>query len=148
MPTFKWSPSLERNLPQYFEGIRRVLDESLRSSDKEFSAAGWFPPVDIYESDDRIVLTAEVPGLHRTDIEVEIAENVLTLSGEKRLVRDVEEGNYYRLERSYGSFHRSFVLPKSVDQERVTAVYKDGVLEVSLPKVDRYQGSMVKVKID
>jgi HSP20 family protein len=148
MATVKWNPLKEFVLFQ--ERDEQVLDDSLFKFTMEgaHSPNDWSPPVDIYETANRIVLKAEMPGLHRDDIGVEIAGNILTLHGEKRVEREVEEANYHRLERVFGTFERRFSLPKNVDQQSVKASYKDGVLEVSLPKIGRAQGFQVKVKID
>jgi HSP20 family protein len=148
MPTVKWNPLKEFASLQ--ERLEEALDDTLFKFQLESpkSPNGWVPPVDIYETANRIVLKAEVPGMHREDITVEITESVLTLKGEKRVERELEEANYHRLERVFGAFERRFSLPNTVDQENVKAIYKDGVLEISLPRVSKAQKSQVKVKID
>ena len=148
MPTVKWNPLKE--LASLQERLEEALDDTLFKFkvDPPQSPNGWAPPVDIYETANRIVLKAEVPGLHRDDIVVEITDNVLTLKGEKLVEREIEEANYHRLERVFGTFERRFSLPNTVDQEKVKATCKDGVLEISLPKLDKAQRFQVKVKID
>lgn len=148
MTTVKWNPLREfATLRQEFE---RAFDDSLFRFETKggHSPTAWVPAVDIYETADCIVLKAEVPGIHRDGVLVEISENILTLSGEKRMEREVGEANYHRLERVFGRFERRFSLTESVDQEKVKAVYKDGVLEISLPKLGKAQPIQVKVKID
>jgi len=104
----------------------RDEDTSLRGS--------WVPPVDIYETENHdLVVRAELPGLNREDIEVSVENSTLVLKGEKKLDTAVKDENYRRIERAYGSFHRSFTLPNTVDAGRVAAEVKNGVLTVKLP---------------
>jgi HSP20 family molecular chaperone IbpA len=92
------------------------------------------PTVDIFETDDDIVVTAELPGLEKDQVGVEYKDGILTLRGERKLEREVKEESYHRMERSYGVFHRSFTLPGTVDEEKISARMKNGVLEIHLPK--------------
>lgn len=94
----------------------------------------WVPAVDIYETGNHdLVVRAELPGLNREDIEVSVENSTLILKGEKKLDTEVKEENYRRIERSYGTFHRSFTLPNTVDAGRIAAEFKNGVLTVKLP---------------
>ena len=94
----------------------------------------WVPAVDIYETENHdLVVRAELPGLNREDIEVSVENSTLVLKGEKKLDTSVKEEHYRRIERSYGSFHRSFTLPNTVDASRIGAEFKNGVLTVKLP---------------
>jgi len=92
--------------------------------------------VDLYETDDALVLKAELPGVSKDDVNVEVHQNTLILRGQRRHEAEVKEENYHRLERAYGTFQRSFMLPATVDQEHVQASYHDGILELHLPKVE------------
>jgi HSP20 family protein len=94
----------------------------------------WAPPVDIYETDDALILKAELPGVSKDDVSIEIHQNTLILRGQRKHEAEVKEEHYHRVERAYGTFQRSFTLPTLVDQEHVQATYKDGVLELRLPK--------------
>ena len=94
----------------------------------------WYPSVDMFENGDVLVIKAELPGLSRDDIEVNIDDGKLTLSGERKSDNEVEKGKFYRRERTYGKFVRSFALPGDVDPEKVSAEFKDGVLKVEIPK--------------
>ena len=94
---------------------------------------GWAPPVDLYETDDRYVLTAEVPGLTRGDIEIQVQQDRITLSGERQERRAVCE-QFHRVERGHGRFSRTFLLPTPVDAAAVTADLADGVLTIMIPK--------------
>jgi HSP20 family protein len=110
--------------------------------------ASWAPKVDIYETKDNYVLNAELPGLKKEDISIDLNDNTLTLKGERKFEEKVEKDNYVRVERSYGSFTRSFVLSDNVNAESVTANYKDGMLEVTLPKKEEAKPKEIKVEIN
>ena len=94
----------------------------------------WVPAVDIRETNDALLVQAELPGIEKKDVSLEIKEGVLTISGERRYEKDVNEDHTHRIERSYGSFSRSFSLPANIDADKVKATMKSGVLEVTLPK--------------
>ena len=105
----------------------------LRDEDTGFRGS-WVPAVDIYETANHdLVVRAELPGMNREDIEVSVENSTLVLKGEKKLDTSVKEEHYRRIERSYGSFHRSFTLPNTVDASRIAAEFKNGVLTVKLP---------------
>jgi HSP20 family protein len=106
------------------------------------------PPVDIYETEEAIILTAELPGVDPTHITIEVRENTLTLCGERRHKHEIKEENYHRIERAYGSFQRAFTLPSAVNHSQVKATYRDGVLEITLPKAERVKARQVKIAID
>jgi HSP20 family protein len=94
----------------------------------------WNPKVDVFEDDDQIVMTAELPGVEKDKIAVDISGRVLTVKGERSSDSEVKKDRYFRRERSYGSFKRSFTLPLETDAEKIKAHYKDGVLKLSIPK--------------
>ena len=114
-----------------------------------FSAPStWMPPVDIFQTGDQeIVLKAELPAMSRDDIDINIENFVLTVKGEKKLASDVKEEQFHHVERRYGSFARSFSLPQTVDPNRVTAEYKNGVLTVRLPLRDEAKPRSIKVDV-
>jgi len=103
------------------------------------------PPVDIYETNDMLVIKAELPGFTKEDLHVEINENTLTLKGERRSDATVKEEQYHRRERTYGAFQRSFLLPAMVDQGKVQATYKDGVLELHLLKAEAAKPKRISI---
>ena len=111
-------------------------------------SASWTPKVDVYQTDDSYVLKAELPGLSKEEINIDVNDNTLTLKGEKKLEEKVEKENYVRVERTYGSFSRSFNLSDDVDTEHITANYKDGVLELTLPKKEESKPKEIKVEIN
>lgn len=138
MALMRWEPF--RDLMTMQDKMNRLFNEFFArpgSYEEEGIVRGtWSPAVDIYETDNDIVLKAELPGMSQEDIQLEIRENVLTLKGERKQERQVEESNYHRVERSYGTFQRMFTLPNAIQQDRVKARYKDGILEVTMPKAE------------
>ncbi len=128
------------------ERINRIFaDTAFSRFGTEETIGAWSPLCDIYEEGDDIVVKAEIPGVDRGDIDVQVENNVLTIRGERRREKEVKSDNLYRTERSYGAFSRSFTLPVTVDTERIKAEYKDGVLHVTLPKVEEAKPRKIKV---
>jgi HSP20 family protein len=127
----------------------RLLKEAFSpmSGETEVSTRSWAPPVDIYETEDAIVLKAELPGIDPKDVEVRVEDNTLYLKGERNYEKDVNEQNYHRVERSYGSFARSFSLPNSIDAEKVKAEYKDGLLTLTMPKREEAKPKTIKIDV-
>ncbi|NIP30510.1 MAG: Hsp20 family protein [Candidatus Dadabacteria bacterium] len=107
-----------------------------------------YPNVDVYEKSDKYVINAEIPGLDKEDIKIDLKDGALTLSGEKKYEEKKEDGNYIRVERRYGKFERRFNLPENVNIEKVTANYKNGVLEVTLPKKEEAKPKHIDVKVN
>ncbi|WP_455379249.1 Hsp20/alpha crystallin family protein [Petrachloros mirabilis] len=106
------------------------------------------PSLDVFEEKDEIVVKADLPGMAKDEIEVTVTENVVTIKGEKKKEEEVKEKDYYRRERSYGSFVRSVQLPSEVKSDQIKANFKDGVLEVRMPKTEEAKKKSVSVKID
>ena len=106
------------------------------------------PTVDLYEEEDEVVLKAEVPGLSKEDIKIDLTDSMVTISGEKKKEEEVKEEAYSYSERSYGSFSRGLQLPCAVKADKAKATFKDGILEVKLPKTDEAKKRHVTVKID
>jgi HSP20 family protein len=129
----RWQP--ERELQRLRAGMDRLFEEIFgEGGESGWRVGAWAPPVDLYDTDDAFVLKAELPGLSKDDVHLEVYDRTLTLRGERKHEAEVKEENYHRVERAYGTFQRSFVLPAMVDQDKVQATYKDGVLELHLPK--------------
>ncbi|HVY55142.1 MAG TPA: Hsp20/alpha crystallin family protein [Thermodesulfobacteriota bacterium] len=112
------------------------------------AAGTWHPAVDVYETEDSYVLKADLPGVSKEDIKIDVNNNTLTIKGEKKLEEKTEKDNYVRVERSYGSFSRTFALSDKVDSTNIKAAYKDGVLEVTLPKKEEAKPKEIKVEIN
>ena len=125
--------------------LNRTLNDPYTARTEDAFGA-WAPPVDIFEKQDHLVIRAEIPGVRMEDMDVRIDNGVLTLRGERKQDTEVGEENAYRLERVYGMFTRSFSLPTTVDAGKVTATYKDGILEVSVPKVESARPKQVEIK--
>jgi HSP20 family protein len=117
------------------------------SGETEVSTRSWAPPVDIYETEDAIVLKAELPGIDPKEVEVRVEDNTLYLKGERKFEKEVNEQNYHRIERSYGSFARSFSLPNSISAEKVKAEYKDGLLTLTMPKREEAKPKTIKIDV-
>jgi HSP20 family protein len=121
--------------PDLFDEMDRLW-ETFMPTPWRFRAAGSqriMPALDIFEKDGKLHINAELPGMQDKDIEIEVADDVLTISGEKRDEREVKEDHYYRSERSYGSFQRQVALPAGADTDNVEAAFKDGVLKIAMP---------------
>lgn len=125
---------------------RFFADEALPLSAAK--AGSWSPAVDIYEEEGAFVLRAELPGIEPEEVELSVENNVLSLKGERRLYNEENRDNYRRIERSYGSFSRSFKLPKNVDVENVSASSKNGVLSVRLPLKEESKPRQIAVKVE
>jgi HSP20 family protein len=144
----RWSDPF-REFAQLQERVNRVFSDAYGRSDEGLLSSGsWVPPVDIYQtSDHEVVLKAELPDMTRDDIHVTVDNNTLTIAGEKKLSGDVQEGDFTRIERRYGTFSRSFTLPQTVDTARVAADYKNGVLTLRLPLREEARPRQIKVEI-
>jgi HSP20 family protein len=110
------------------------------------NAEQWMPAVDIRETEDALQMQVELPGIDKKDISIEVKDGVLTISGERRYEKDVNEENVHRIERAYGKFTRSFSLPRNVNADAVEASMKDGVLHVRLPKLDSAKPKAIAIK--
>ena len=148
MALIRWDPFQEMSALQ--ESMNRLFSDVRAQAPvrgEEIVQGAWIPAVDIFETNEAIVLKAELPGITAQDISVEVKDNTLTLKGEKKFEKEVKEENYHRVERSYGSFQRAFTLPGTILQEKVKAEFKDGILEITLPKVEEAKPKQVKVEI-
>jgi HSP20 family protein len=131
--------------------MSRLFDENIgrvRFPDTELAAGSWNPAVDIFETKDSVVLKAELPGVEKKDFCIEVKDNLLTLRGERKFEKETSEENYYRMERAYGSFSRSFTLPTTVDKDKVKAKFKDGVLEVTIPKTEAAKPKQISIDVE
>ncbi|MDH3404864.1 MAG: Hsp20/alpha crystallin family protein [Acidobacteriota bacterium] len=133
----RWAPR-----SPFARQMGRLMDEAFNeflapmSAGNESLGADWVPDVDIREDANKLLFTAEMPGLERDQVEITLENNVLSLSGERTLERDEEKEHYHRIERAYGKFARSFRLPSNVDTQAATATFKDGLLTIELPKTE------------
>jgi HSP20 family protein len=130
--------------------LNRFLEEAFRPFgllEEPISIAAWTPSCDIYETDDEVVVKAEIPGVKKEDVKVSLQDNLLTLSGERKFEEETKKENYLRVERGYGAFSRSFTLPPYVDATKISAEFKDGLLEVKLPKSEQAKPKQVEIKV-
>lgn len=136
-PTLPFMASLAHDADQLHASVRRMFENPFAMLPAPFAfteSIGWLPPVEIAESESALTLTAELPGLDRKDVRVELDGDVLTLRGEKREERRENDRRYHLEERSYGAFQRAFTPPPAVDREKITAEFDRGVLTLHLPK--------------
>ena len=148
MTLVRWDPF--RNVATLQDRINRMFDEAfLRSKelDEEVSLASWKPTVDIYDTDDALILKVELPGVDKEKVTVDVKDNLLTLKGERAIDKEIKEENYYRRERSFGSFYRSFTLPTTVNPEDIKATYKDGILTVEVPKTEEKKPKQITIDV-
>jgi len=144
------------NIVRYdpFRELRGLQDEMTRlfsgvasgtGSNEEMTRGNWFPKVDIFENKDHLVLEAELPGMTSEDFDLSFENNVLTLKGERKFEKKTDEGNYHRVERSYGTFTRSFTLPQTVTAEGAKADFENGILHVTLPKREEVKARKIEI---
>ncbi len=143
MTLVRWSPF--RDIMSAQDEMNRLFTDLLRPRESR-GAEDWIPAVDVSETEDAFVVTADVPGIKSEDIKISVAQNVLTLKGEKKSVREEKKEQFHRVERSYGSFERTFSLPSTVESENIRAKYKDGVLEIRLPKSKEAKPQEIKIE--
>jgi HSP20 family protein len=127
--------------------MNRLFDDAGRGwkGDEAVATTTWSPAVDIFETEGDIVVKAEIPGMDANDITLHLENNVLTLKGERRFEKETKEENYHRIERSYGTFSRAFSIPSMVDDERIRADYKEGVLKIVLPKKEQAKPKQIRI---
>jgi len=148
MTLVRWNDPF-REFAQLQDRINRVFTNAYGRSDEGLMTSGnWVPPVDIFQNgDDEVVLKAELPDMTREDIDITVDNGTLTIRGEKKFSSEVKEEAFRRIERSYGTFSRSFSLPQTVDTGRVGAEYKNGVLTVRLPLREEAKPRQIKVDV-
>ncbi|MBI4550297.1 MAG: Hsp20/alpha crystallin family protein, partial [Candidatus Omnitrophica bacterium] len=127
-----WEPF--RDLERIQDEMNKLFDFSLAKSSGKNSTFVWNPAVDVYETKDHVIVKADLPGMEKDEIQVSVQGDTLIIKGEKKQEKEHKEEDYVRTERAYGSFYRALALPESVDSDKVKAAYKNGVLELTLPK--------------
>ena len=146
MQLVKFSPV--RDMFSFRNQINHIFDDvfyPINRDEEEFSMESWNPVVDVYDNDDSIVVKAELPGIDKEGIEIDVKDRVLTLKGERSSESEVKDDNYYRRERSYGKFERAFNLPADVDPDNIKADYKDGVLKIDIPKPEEKKPRQITI---
>jgi len=146
MPVVKYNPFAD--LEDFPTGLRLFQDSINRLFSDQSTARPWAPPVDIFETDNELVVKADLPDVKMQDIDIQIENGTLTLKGERKFEKDEKNKGFHRIERSYGSFVRYFTLPETVNTENVRAEYQNGVLSVTLPKKEVAKPKTVKVQVN
>src|ERR1700730_5040444 len=143
----RWDPYRELNTLQ--DRMNRLFNASVSNEgrDESLATSGFAPAVDVYEDEHNVTLKIEVPGIDEKDIDVRVANNILTVHGERKIEKEEKEENYRRIERQYGSFSRTFTLPNTVDTESASANYDKGVLKVTLAKKAEAKPKQIKVNV-
>jgi HSP20 family protein len=134
-----------RELRNLQDELNRVFISPFQSGSEDSAKGSWTPSVDIVETDDKIILEAELPGMKPEEVEVSIENNVVTLKGERKFEKKEEKDNYHRIERSYGSFIRSFTLPRTVVGDEARADFENGVLRITLPKREETKARRIEI---
>ena len=140
-----------RDLVSTQDRLNRLFNSTLSSAFQGWGDEGQLasgtctPPVDIYETDQNLVMKAELPGVDPREVEVRVEDNTLYLKGQRKLQEEVSQDNYHRIERTYGTFTRSFALPGSINADKVVAEYKDGVLTLTMPKREEAKPKTIKI---
>ena len=143
MAIIRWDPF--RDLVTLRDKMNRLFEDAVRGEEKDLISSSWAPAVDIYEKDNELILTAEVPGINEKDIEISLEDNTLSIKGERKFEKETKEENFHRIERSYGSFFRSFSLPANIDQEKIQAEHENGILRITMPKKAELKPKIIKV---
>ena len=148
MSLIRWEPyggliNLQSNINRLFND---VFPRKTAEGD-DLSLGAWRPMVDICDTENAIVVTAELPGVKKEDISIEVKDNILTIKGDRSVDSEVKEENYYRRERSFGSFQRSFSLPTDVNPESIKAGFKDGVLKIEVPKSEAKKPKQISIDV-
>lgn len=149
MTLIRWDPF--RNVATLQDRINRIFEDTFprsREVDQDIAAGAWTPTIDVYETEEGIIVKADLPGVSKADVAVEIKDNFLNIRGERKTDRTVAEESYYRQERCFGTFHRSFRLQAAVDPGKVKARFKDGVLEIQIPRPEEDPPKRITVDVE
>jgi HSP20 family protein len=130
------------------EQLNRLFTEAFDRSSVESSITTWAPAVDIYETEHELVVKADLPDIKSEELDIRVEGNILTIRGERKFEKKVNESNYLRVERAYGSFSRSFSLANTVNSEAIKAEYKNGVLTLTIPKREEAKPKQIKVNVE
>jgi HSP20 family protein len=141
----RWEPF--RGATTLQDQINRAFNDVFDRTGEESSLTAWAPAVDIYETEQELVVKADLPEVDPKDLDIRVENNILTIRGERKFEKKVNEDNYLRIERSYGSFSRSFTLANTVNSEAIKAAYENGVLTLSIPKREEAKPKQIKVNV-
>ena len=147
MALIRWDPF--RDLLSLQDRMDRLFEDNITRSnvfEEALTTGIWSPVVDIYETEEKVIIKVELPGMTKSDVVIEINENNLVLRGERKFQKDIREENYHCIERSYGTFSRTFALPDTVDRDNVVANFVEGILEITIPKVKGAKPRQIEIK--
>jgi HSP20 family protein len=136
-----------RNLMTIQDEINRMFDDFAGNREGETGITKIYPASDIVENKDSFVISVELPGLKKEDVKVTLQNSALTISGEKKVESESKEHTFHRVERTYGSFYRSFELPVPVDSGRIQAEFKDGILMINIPKLEEAKPKEIAISV-
>jgi HSP20 family protein len=154
MSIVRWNPAHElatfpTDVMNMQREINRMFDKFFHGGtvdDGSFGTSLWTPAVDVAEHDDAYQVKVEIPGVSKDDVKITMQDNILTIRGEKKQEKESKRSNSHRVERSYGSFQRSFTLPTSVKHDKIEASYRDGILTIAVPKAEEAKPKQIEVK--
>ena len=149
MPLVKWD-SL-RNLSILQDRINHLFNDAFpgeKDIEANIDAGSWRPAVDIFHRDACLVIQAELPGLSKDNVSIEVKGSMLSLKGERPVDDTIRENNYFRRERSFGSFHRSFTLPNDIDPDHIMARFQDGILEIEMPRPKEEAPKQISIRVE
>jgi HSP20 family protein len=145
----RWRPG--RELTTIRDEMNRLFDDffsGFPERGREMFESERAPRVDIAETDENVVVTAELPGVNQDNVNITVVNDVLTLKGKKKEEKEIKKENYHRIERSYGSFQRSVSLPTGVQADKAKATYKDGILTITIPKAEETKPKSIKINVE
>jgi HSP20 family protein len=149
MALVKWDPF--RDVAELQHRINRMFDDSFgpsRDREDETNMCAWRPAVDIYETESGVILALDLPGVSKENVAVEVKDNILTLKGERLPKPEIKEESYYRRECCYGTFQRSFTLHHNIHPNLIKATFKDGMLEIEIPRPEEEQPKQITVNVE
>lgn len=149
----RWNPikemeDLQKNLSSFLGHTSSLSSLQQGAGEESITVAEWSPVVDITEDEKEYLVKAELPGLNRDQVKVAVEKGILSITGERKFEKEEKNKKYHRIERAYGSFVRTFVVPDDADAEKVSADFKDGVLKVHLPKSEKAKPKQIEVKVE
>ena len=146
MAIVRWDPAREVDSIQ--SEVNRLFDTFFGGRSANGGLRRWVPPMDLVETDDHLVLRSDLPGLAGDDVNIEVKDGVLTVSGERKAEHEEKADGYYRVERAFGGFSRSMTLPEHVDADRISASFDKGVLEIRIPKPEERKPHRVEISAE
>ena len=145
MAIVRWQPA--DDFASLQTDVNRLFNSFFDRESRGTGTRSWVPPMDLVETEDQYVLTADLPGLSEEDVKIELEDRVLWISGERKIEHEIKGENYYRLERGAGSFSRTVSLPEGVDPQKVKARFENGVLEVRIDKPEERKPQRISIQL-